>query len=199
MCLNNWLLLTFLPSPFTYLIDFKSQPEPSPVLSQLSQRQQHHTQPVAVPPPGLESFPSQVKLRESTPRDSTSTVNKLLQLPSMTVENIAVTAHQPQPKHVKLPKRRIAPASKVCSPSRSHNPNSGYNLTFSSRAGLVSLRHRIFCHAHSFLLYENWLFLSAWANIRGNGFLLEIETVNSKYWTWLREFAGLVYLAVSHR
>ncbi|XP_019671649.2 ubiquitin-associated protein 2 isoform X5 [Felis catus] len=93
--------------------DFKSQPEPSPVLSQLSQRQQHHTQPVAVPPPGLESFPSQVKLRESTPRDSTSTVNKLLQLPSMTVENISVTAHQSQPKHVKLPKRRIPPASKI--------------------------------------------------------------------------------------
>ncbi|XP_064435054.1 ubiquitin-associated protein 2 isoform X4 [Mirounga angustirostris] len=93
--------------------DFKSQPEPSPVLSQLSQRQQHHTQAVAVPPPGLESFPSQVKLRESTPRDSTSTVNKLLQLPSMTVENIAVTTHQPQSKHIKLPKRRIPPASKI--------------------------------------------------------------------------------------
>uniref|UniRef100_A0A452RYM1 Ubiquitin associated protein 2 n=1 Tax=Ursus americanus TaxID=9643 RepID=A0A452RYM1_URSAM len=93
--------------------DFKSQPEPSPVLSQLSQRQQHHTQAVAVPPPGLESFPSQVKLRESTPRDSTSTVNKLLQLPSMTVENIAVSTHQPQPKHIKLPKRRIPPASKI--------------------------------------------------------------------------------------
>uniref|UniRef100_A0A7N5P594 Ubiquitin associated protein 2 n=2 Tax=Ailuropoda melanoleuca TaxID=9646 RepID=A0A7N5P594_AILME len=93
--------------------DFKSQPEPSPVLSQLSQRQQHHTQAVAVPPPGLESFPSQVKLRESTPRDSTATVNKLLQLPSMTVENIAVSTHQPQPKHIKLPKRRIPPASKI--------------------------------------------------------------------------------------
>ncbi|XP_040487469.1 ubiquitin-associated protein 2 isoform X6 [Ursus maritimus] len=93
--------------------DFKSQPEPSPVLSQLSQRQQHHTQAVAVPPPGLESFPSQVKLRESTPRDSTSIVNKLLQLPSMTVENIAVSTHQPQPKHIKLPKRRIPPASKI--------------------------------------------------------------------------------------
>ncbi|XP_045878395.1 ubiquitin-associated protein 2 isoform X3 [Meles meles] len=93
--------------------DFKSQPEPSPVLSQLSQRQQHHTQAVAAPLPGLESFPSQVKLRESTPRDSTSTVNKLLQLPSMTVENIAVSTHQPQPKHIKLPKRRIPPASKI--------------------------------------------------------------------------------------
>ncbi|XP_031303137.1 ubiquitin-associated protein 2 [Camelus dromedarius] len=94
--------------------DFKSQPEPSPVLSQLSQRQQHQTPAVTVPPPGLESFPSQVKLRESTPRDSsTSTVNKLLQLPSMTVENITVSAHQPQPKHIKLPKRRIPPASKI--------------------------------------------------------------------------------------
>ncbi|XP_007470845.1 PREDICTED: ubiquitin-associated protein 2 isoform X3 [Lipotes vexillifer] len=94
--------------------DFKSQPEPSPVLSQLSQRQQQQTQAVTVPPPGLESFPSQVKLRESAPRDSsTSTVNKLLQLPSMTVEHIAVSAHQPQPKHIKLPKRRIPPASKI--------------------------------------------------------------------------------------
>ncbi|XP_044121444.1 ubiquitin-associated protein 2 isoform X4 [Neovison vison] len=93
--------------------DFKSQPEPSPVLSQLSQRQQHHTQAVAAAPPGLESFPSPVKLRESTPRDSTSTVNKLLQLPSMTVENVAVSPHQPQPKHIKLPKRRIPPASKI--------------------------------------------------------------------------------------
>lgn len=30
----------------------------------------------------------------------------------MAVENI-VSAHQPQPKHIKLPKRRIPPASKV--------------------------------------------------------------------------------------
>ncbi|KAI2552425.1 ubiquitin associated protein 2, partial [Homo sapiens] len=43
-------------------LDFKSQPEPSPVLSQLSQRQQHQSQAVTVPPPGLESFPSQAKL-----------------------------------------------------------------------------------------------------------------------------------------
>ncbi|XP_037653023.1 ubiquitin-associated protein 2 isoform X7 [Choloepus didactylus] len=93
--------------------DFKSQPEPSPVLSQLSQRQQHQTQAAAGPPPGLVSFPSQAKLRESTPGNSTSTVNKLLQLPSMTVENMAVSAHQPQPKHIKLPKRRIPPASKI--------------------------------------------------------------------------------------
>ncbi|XP_064293830.1 ubiquitin-associated protein 2 isoform X3 [Phalacrocorax carbo] len=36
--------------------DFKSQPEPSPVLSQLTQRQQQQMQAVPVPPPGLESF-----------------------------------------------------------------------------------------------------------------------------------------------
>ncbi|XP_054514738.1 ubiquitin-associated protein 2 isoform X11 [Pan troglodytes] len=94
-------------------LDFKSQPEPSPVLSQLSQRQQHQSQAVTVPPPGLESFPAQAKLRESTPGDSPSTVNKLLQLPSMTIENISVSVHQPQPKHIKLAKRRIPPASKI--------------------------------------------------------------------------------------
>uniref|UniRef100_A0A8D2F0Q9 Ubiquitin associated protein 2 n=1 Tax=Theropithecus gelada TaxID=9565 RepID=A0A8D2F0Q9_THEGE len=93
--------------------DFKSQPEPSPVLSQLSQRQQHQSQAVTVPPPGLESFSSQAKLRESTPGDSPSTVNKLLQLPSMTIENISVSAHQSQSKHIKLAKRRIPPASKI--------------------------------------------------------------------------------------
>lgn len=92
-------------------IDFKSQPEPSPVLSQLSQRQQQQNQAVSAPPPGLESFPSQTKHRESTPGDG-PTVNRLLQLPTMAVENI-VSAHQPQPKHIKLPKRRIPPASKV--------------------------------------------------------------------------------------
>ncbi|XP_051013769.1 ubiquitin-associated protein 2 [Acomys russatus] len=92
--------------------DFKSQPEPSPVLSQLSQRQQHQTPAVSVPPPGLQSFPSQAKHRESAPGDGPSTVNRLLQLPSMAVENM-VSAHQPQPKHMKLPKRRIPPAAKV--------------------------------------------------------------------------------------
>ncbi|KAK2512148.1 Ubap2 [Columba guinea] len=40
--------------------DFKSQPEPSPVLSQLTQRQQQQMQAVPIPPPGLESFSSQI-------------------------------------------------------------------------------------------------------------------------------------------
>ncbi|KAM6182916.1 ubiquitin-associated protein 2 isoform 3-T3 [Erethizon dorsatum] len=93
--------------------DFKSQPEPSPVLSQLSQRQQHQTQAASVPPLGLESFPSQAKHQESAPGDSASTVNKLLQLSNMAVENSTVSAHHPQPKHIKLPKRRIPPSSKI--------------------------------------------------------------------------------------
>ncbi|XP_013378466.1 PREDICTED: ubiquitin-associated protein 2 [Chinchilla lanigera] len=94
-------------------LDFKSQPEPSPVLSQLSQRQQHQMPAACAPPPGLESFPSQAEHQVPAPGDSASTVHKLLQLPNMAVENSAVSAHQPQPKHIKPPKRRIPPASKI--------------------------------------------------------------------------------------
>ncbi|XP_035421819.1 ubiquitin-associated protein 2 isoform X6 [Cygnus atratus] len=93
--------------------DFKSQPEPSPVLSQLTQRQQQQTQAVPVPPPGLESFSSQVKLREPSPVDTSTAVSKMLQLPSISMENQAVTAHQTQQKQIKPPKRRITPASKI--------------------------------------------------------------------------------------
>ncbi|XP_050799502.1 ubiquitin-associated protein 2 isoform X4 [Gopherus flavomarginatus] len=93
--------------------DFKSQPEPSPVLSQLTQRQQQQTQAVPVPPPGLESFSSQVKLREPSPVDSSMAASKMLQLPSMSMDNQAVSAHQTQQKQIKPPKRRIPPASKI--------------------------------------------------------------------------------------
>uniref|UniRef100_A0A8B9CEX0 Ubiquitin associated protein 2 n=1 Tax=Anser brachyrhynchus TaxID=132585 RepID=A0A8B9CEX0_9AVES len=93
--------------------DFKSQPEPSPVLSQLTQRQQQQTQAVPVPPPGLESFSSQVKLQEPSPVDTSTAVSKMLQLPSISMENQAVTAHQTQQKQIKPPKRRITPASKI--------------------------------------------------------------------------------------
>ncbi|KFP36272.1 Ubiquitin-associated protein 2, partial [Chlamydotis macqueenii] len=93
--------------------DFKSQPEPSPVLSQLTQRQQQQTQAVPVPPPGLESFSSQVKLREPSPVDTATAVSKMLQLPTISMDNQAVTAHQTQQKQIKPPKRRITPASKI--------------------------------------------------------------------------------------
>ncbi|KFZ57809.1 Ubiquitin-associated protein 2, partial [Antrostomus carolinensis] len=93
--------------------DFKSQPEPSPVLSQLTQRQQQQTQAIPVPPPGLESFSSQVKLREPSPVDTSTAVSKMLQLPTVSMDNQAVTAHQTQQKQIKPPKRRITPASKI--------------------------------------------------------------------------------------
>ncbi|NXX85442.1 UBAP2 protein, partial [Urocolius indicus] len=93
--------------------DFKSQPEPSPVLSQLTQRQQQQTQAVPVPPPGLESFSSQVKLREPSPVDTSTAVSKMLQLPTISMDNQAVTTHQTQQKQIKPPKRRITPASKI--------------------------------------------------------------------------------------
>ncbi|NXG37698.1 UBAP2 protein, partial [Dromaius novaehollandiae] len=93
--------------------DFKSQPEPSPVLSQLTQRQQQQAQAVPVPPPGLESFSSQVKLQEPSPVDTSTAVSKMLQLPSISMDNQAVTAHQTQQKQMKPQKRRITPASKI--------------------------------------------------------------------------------------
>lgn len=93
--------------------DFKSQPEPSPVLSQLTQRQQQQMQVVPVPPPGLESSTSQLKLREPSPVDTSTAVSKILQLPSISMDNQAVTVHQTQQKQIKPPKRRITPASKV--------------------------------------------------------------------------------------
>ncbi|NWW77952.1 UBAP2 protein, partial [Climacteris rufus] len=93
--------------------DFKSQPEPSPVLSQLTQRQQQQLQVVPVPPPGLESSSSQVKLREPSPVETSTAVSKMLHLPAMSVDNQAVTVHQTQQKQIKPPKRRITPASKI--------------------------------------------------------------------------------------
>ncbi|XP_068280552.1 ubiquitin-associated protein 2-like isoform X2 [Nyctibius grandis] len=93
--------------------DFKSQPGPSLVLSQLTQRQQQQTQAVPVPPPGLESSSSQVKLCEPSPVDTSTAVRKILQLPTISTDNQAVTAHQTQQKQIKPPKRRITPASKI--------------------------------------------------------------------------------------
>ncbi|XP_071988924.1 ubiquitin-associated protein 2 isoform X4 [Engystomops pustulosus] len=94
--------------------DFKSQPEPSPVLSQLAQRQQHQIQPVTAPPPGLETFSSQVKLRETSPVDSSTNVSKMMQLPNLSLDSQAMSVQQTQQqKHIKPPKRRIPPTSKV--------------------------------------------------------------------------------------
>ncbi|XP_058719399.1 ubiquitin-associated protein 2-like isoform X3 [Poecile atricapillus] len=92
--------------------DLKSQPQPSPVLSHLTQRQQQQTQTAPVPSPGLESS-SQVKLHEPSPVDTSTAVSKMLQLPTISMDNQEVTAHQTQQKQIKPPKRRITPASKI--------------------------------------------------------------------------------------
>ncbi|XP_054842394.1 ubiquitin-associated protein 2 isoform X2 [Eublepharis macularius] len=92
--------------------DFKSQPEPSPVLSQLTQRQQQ-TQAVPTPPPGLESFVPQVKAREPSPVDSPVVVSKLMHLPNLSTESQMLPAHQTPHKQTKPPKRKIPPASKI--------------------------------------------------------------------------------------
>lgn len=105
------------PVPQTSVLaqfDFKSQPEPSPVLSQLAQRQQHQIQPVTAPPPGLETFSSQVKLRETSPVDSSTNVSKMIQLPNLSLDSQAMSVQQTQQqKHLKPPKRRIPPTSKI--------------------------------------------------------------------------------------
>ncbi|XP_072779166.1 ubiquitin-associated protein 2 isoform X7 [Taeniopygia guttata] len=92
--------------------DLKSHPQPSPVLIHLTQRQQQQTQIAPVPPPGLQSF-SQVKLHEPLPVDTSTAVSKMLQLPTISMDNPEVTAHQTQQKQIKPPKRRITPASKI--------------------------------------------------------------------------------------
>ncbi|XP_069819381.1 ubiquitin-associated protein 2 isoform X4 [Dendropsophus ebraccatus] len=115
--------------------DFKSQPEPSPVLSQLAQRQQHQIQPVSAPPPGLESFSSQVKLRETSPVDSSANVSKMIQLPNLSLDSQAMSVQQTQQqKHIKPQKRRIPPTSKVSIPRSSPFFPSGYNSLIPSSA-----------------------------------------------------------------
>ncbi|XP_072215671.1 ubiquitin-associated protein 2 isoform X2 [Excalfactoria chinensis] len=109
---SSWDLKAPIPqSSVLSQFDFKTQPEPSPILSQLTQRQQHQTQAFPVPPLGLESFSSQVKL--PSPVDTSTTVSKMLQLPTMSMDNQAVTPHHNQQKQIKPPKRRVTPASKI--------------------------------------------------------------------------------------
>ncbi|XP_066469540.1 ubiquitin-associated protein 2 [Tiliqua scincoides] len=93
--------------------DFKSQPEPSPVLSQLTQRQQQQTSAAPAPPPGLESFVPQVKVRERSPIESSTAIGKMLHLSSLSTDSQVAPVQQMQQKQIKLPKRRITPASKI--------------------------------------------------------------------------------------
>ncbi|KAJ6663048.1 hypothetical protein lerEdw1_010869 [Lerista edwardsae] len=92
---------------------FRSQPEPSPVLSQLTQRQQQQTSTAPAPPPGLESLAPQVKVREQSPVQNSTAVGKMLHLPSLSPDGQVAPVQQMQQKQIKLPKRRIPPASKI--------------------------------------------------------------------------------------
>uniref|UniRef100_H3ADE9 Ubiquitin associated protein 2 n=1 Tax=Latimeria chalumnae TaxID=7897 RepID=H3ADE9_LATCH len=90
------VLSQFTTPPEEVFADFKSQPEPSPVLSQLTQRQQQQqAQAAHVPPPGLgEPFSSQLA---SVSLDS----------------QLASVAQQTQQKQVKPLKRKMPPLSKI--------------------------------------------------------------------------------------
>ncbi|XP_063151957.1 ubiquitin-associated protein 2 isoform X2 [Candoia aspera] len=96
--------------------DFKSQPEPSPVLSQLTQRQQQQPPPpppaATAPPSGLE-YLDPPKAREPLPVDSCAAGSKTLPLSSLSPEGPAAPAHQAQQKQIKPSKRRMPPASKI--------------------------------------------------------------------------------------
>ncbi|XP_048384714.1 ubiquitin-associated protein 2a isoform X3 [Stegostoma tigrinum] len=85
--------------------DFKTQPEPSPVLSQMTQRQQQTSEPV------LNTYSSQIKLRELTPVDSTAV--KMLQLLPISTDNQITNAQQIQQKQFKTQKRKIPTSSKI--------------------------------------------------------------------------------------
>ncbi|XP_058881468.1 ubiquitin-associated protein 2 isoform X3 [Acipenser ruthenus] len=104
---------------------FKTQPEPSPVLSQLTQRQQQQQPSLSLssqsslsmlpPPPGLDTYPPQTKLRDPTPPDSAATAAivtaaKLLHMPPGAIDTQAGSTQQ---KQLKLQKRRIPPTSKI--------------------------------------------------------------------------------------
>ncbi|XP_075042576.1 ubiquitin-associated protein 2 isoform X2 [Mixophyes fleayi] len=112
---SSWDIKPSVPqSSVLAQFDFKSQPEPSPVLSQLAQRQQHPMQSVPVPPPGLESFSPQAKLRETSPVDGSTHSGKMLPLPSLSLDSQTMSAQQTQQqKHLKPQKRRIPPTSKI--------------------------------------------------------------------------------------
>ncbi|TRZ04584.1 hypothetical protein HGM15179_022523, partial [Zosterops borbonicus] len=54
-----------------------------------------------------------VKLHKPSPVDTSTAVSKILQLPTISMDNQEVTACQTQQKQIKPPKRRITPASKI--------------------------------------------------------------------------------------
>ncbi|XP_067840756.1 ubiquitin-associated protein 2a isoform X3 [Heptranchias perlo] len=103
---RSWEAKSTSQSTVLIQFDFKTQPEPSPVLSQMTQRQQQ-----ASVQPVLDTYSSQVKLREPSPVDSTAA--KIMQLLPISTDNQIANAQQTQQKQLKTQKRKIPPSSKI--------------------------------------------------------------------------------------
>ncbi|XP_072108421.1 ubiquitin-associated protein 2a isoform X2 [Mobula birostris] len=99
---HSWEAKSASQSAVLSNFDFKIQPDPSPVLRQITQQQQQSSvQPV------LDSFSSQIKLREPLVDGSATKVMQLL--PSSTDNQIA-NVQQTQQKQLKTQKRKIPPS-----------------------------------------------------------------------------------------
>uniref|UniRef100_UPI00398ECC02 ubiquitin-associated protein 2a isoform X4 n=1 Tax=Pristiophorus japonicus TaxID=55135 RepID=UPI00398ECC02 len=104
--MHSWEAKSTSQSTVLSQFDFKTQPEPSPVLSQMTQRQQQ-----ASVQPVLDTYSSQIKLREPPPVDST--VAKMTQLLPISTDNPVANAQQTQQKQLKTQKRKLPPTSKI--------------------------------------------------------------------------------------
>ncbi|XP_078077410.1 ubiquitin-associated protein 2a isoform X5 [Mustelus asterias] len=102
---HSWEAKSTSQSTVQNQFDFKTQPEPSPVLSQMTQRQQQASEPV------LNSYSSQIKLRELSPVESTTA--KMMQLLPISTDNQIANAQQMQQKQLKTQKRKMPAASKI--------------------------------------------------------------------------------------
>ncbi|GCB62101.1 hypothetical protein scyTo_0009463 [Scyliorhinus torazame] len=102
---HSWEAKSTSQSTVLSQFDFKTQPEPSPVLSQMTQRQQQTSEPV------LNSYSSQIKLRELSPVESTT--SKMMQLLPISTDSQITNSQQIQQKQLKTQKRKIPAASKI--------------------------------------------------------------------------------------
>ncbi|XP_041043361.1 ubiquitin-associated protein 2a isoform X5 [Carcharodon carcharias] len=102
---HSWEAKSISQSTALSQFDLKTQPEPSPVLSQMTQRQQQASE------PALNSYTSQIKLRELSPVESTTA--KMMQLLPISTDNQIANAQQMQQKQLKTQRRKIPASSKI--------------------------------------------------------------------------------------
>ncbi|XP_078287306.1 ubiquitin-associated protein 2a isoform X2 [Rhinoraja longicauda] len=100
---HSWEAKSTSQSTVLNHFDLKIQPDPSPILSQITQQQeQSPVQSV------LDSFPSQIKLREPPSVDCSAA--KAMQLLPMSTDNRIPNVPQTQQKQLKTQKRKIPPS-----------------------------------------------------------------------------------------